>query len=111
MSLEQYADDLMRAAELVKRGAAEETRESAQAIGDQYKRTARKDTGAMAASVVVEASNGGLVQAVGPTSHYAYFNEIGTSSIKGDNALQKATDREVVHGWRPDLDRMLEELL
>ena len=108
--LRGLAADLSRATGAIRRRAADETLQSAKDIGTAYRSRARRDTGAMAQSVQIKTSRGGLRAAVGPTSHYAVFQEEGTSSITGDNLLRDASDAEAAD-WQGNLARIPEELL
>ena len=113
--LRELADDLMRASRTSKARVVAETKEAAKQIGKTYEATARRSAqprggGHMADSVQIESDKGGLRQVVGPTKHWAFFQEHGTSSITGDNALRRASDKHAAE-WVADLEQIGGELL
>ena len=113
--LEEFAADLAQAAQHVGRRVGQVNRAAAVRIGDTYAKTARRSAKArqgehMADTVQVEGGKGGMRQIVGPTAYWAFFQEHGTSSITGDNALREATDRHTDE-WVADLSKIVEELL
>lgn len=113
--LRNLAKDLLQAVRVARQKVVDANAAAAEAIGDNYKATARRSAkprrgGHMADSVQVESDKGGLRMIVGPALHHAFFQEHGTSSITGDNALRNASER-VAAVWVADLERIGEELL